>query len=424
MLPFADASSPAAGGEDAAGVVGVDPISLARKAPEVGAWALSAEDFHSRKNRWEDTLTFEVDARDVSVLDVATPHGDIVVMGDDSDTIRVSARRVVRSSDEDKGATYREGFRPVARVDGDVLAVGVLRPEGEKERRPRHVKEAVVDFTIAVPPRLAEGVGPAIHLQSGHGDIVAKNVRQDMTSLRTGHGDVAVAEVAGDVDLHSGHGDLAVTDSTLGRLNAHTGHGDVVSSGVRGSATVRSGHGNIRLKEVQGNVEARTGHGDLRVEARGGAIHLNTGHGDLSIVGSELDGLTARSGNGDLHAELSGSAGAVHLGTGNGDISLEADGAESVSMRAGRGDLSCQLAGRVAGEVNLDTGHGEVALSVGADVALTLDASTGSGTVASSLDLDDVERSKDGRRLRGSRLGGGSPVVLRSGNGDIDVRAR
>jgi DUF4097 and DUF4098 domain-containing protein YvlB len=448
MLSFAETPAPTAADGREAGAIVTDPILQARVAPETGAWDAKSQKFDSRKTRWEDTLTFELDAQDVSIFDVVTPHGDVVIVGEDgADAIRVSARRVVRSSDESKGATYREGFRPVARLDGNVLAVGVLRPEGEKERRPKHVKEAVVDFTIAVPRRLAESLddvrGPAIHVRSGHGDIVGKNVRPDMTSLRTGHGDVAITEAAGDVDIHSGHGDLAITDSTVGHLNAHTGHGDVVSSAVRGAATVKSGHGDIRLERVEGSVDAHTGHGDLSVEARGGAVTLNTGHGDVSILGHALDGLFAKTGNGDLDAELHGDTGAIELRTGNGDISLEADAAAQVFAHTGRGDVSGEIAGNVSGEVKLDTGHGdiavhvdsvgsldggtgvgEIALSVAADVAFTLDASTGGGEVSSRLDLTDVERSKDGRRLRASRLGGGALIRLRSGNGDIDVRSR
>ncbi len=278
MLSFADAPSQAVPETGVANAVSVDLIAQAREAPEIGQWDRTSEDFDSRKKRWDDTLTFEVDAGDISVFDVVTPHGDVVIVGDDGDVIRVSARRVVRSSKEDKGATHREGFRPVARMDGNVLAVGVLRPEGKNKRRPKHVKEAFVDFTIAVPPRLAERMGgmagPAIHVQSGHGDVVAKGVRPDMLSLRSGHGDVAIAEITGDAELHSGHGDISVTKSQLGRFEAHTGHGDIVSSDVQGTAAIHTGHGDVRLERVEGGVGARTGHGDVEVAWCAGSVDL------------------------------------------------------------------------------------------------------------------------------------------------------
>ena len=143
MLSFADAPSQAVPETGVANAVSVDLIAQAREAPEIGQWDRTSEDFDSRKKRWDDTLTFEVDAGDISVFDVVTPHGDVVIVGDDGDVIRVSARRVVRSSKEDKGATHREGFRPVARMDGNVLAVGVLRPEG-KEQAPPEAREGSV----------------------------------------------------------------------------------------------------------------------------------------------------------------------------------------------------------------------------------------------------------------------------------------
>ncbi len=123
-----------------------DALHRARQAPEVGAWDAVKEEFNSGKTRWEDTLTFERAADGVAVLDVLTPHGDVQIVGDGGDSIRVSARRRVRSKDESKGAEYRDGFRPVVRVDGSTLVVNVLRPEGNDGQRPKHITEASVDL--------------------------------------------------------------------------------------------------------------------------------------------------------------------------------------------------------------------------------------------------------------------------------------
>ncbi|MBT7101791.1 hypothetical protein HN937_30720, partial [Candidatus Poribacteria bacterium] len=182
-----------------------DALRRAREAPEVGAWDTVGELFDSRKTRWEDTLAFEESADGVSVVDVQTPHGDVEIVGDDGDAIRVSAKRVVSSRNESKGAAYRAEFRPIVRRDGGTLVIDVHRPEGKDKQRPKHVKQASVDFKITVPSRLASGDaadhGPALHARTGHGDVGVKHVEPDTVSVSTGHGDVALSHVTGDIEL-------------------------------------------------------------------------------------------------------------------------------------------------------------------------------------------------------------------------------
>lgn len=482
-----------------------DVLRRARQAPEVGAWDAAREEFNSGKTRWEDTLTFEQSADGVSVLDVLTPHGNVEIVGDDGDSVRVSARRVVRSTDKSKGAEYRDGFRPIARRDAATLVVDVLRPErrpdGKNERRPKHVKEASVDFTITVPRRLAPstdgGRGPALHVQSGHGDVAVRSAHPDAISLRTGHGDVALSDVTGDVDLHSGHGDLAVEDSRLTALDARTGHGDVVGSDVRGSAAIHTGHGDVRMERVEGGVDIRTGHGDINLEDCGGSATLNTGHGNLAVLRGSLDNLDAQTGHGDVRAEFDEATGSIDLRTGNGDVALRAVDALAVSARSGRGGIEVHITGEVSEALDLHTGHGDISVKAGnlrtlearsglgsvravdvsgllnvktgagdvgviaeavgevvahsgtgrveavvgaidgraeltssnGDVSLavsddqpfSLDAVTSNGRAECRLDLANAERSKDGRSVRGGRLGGGPDVRLRSGSGDVVV---
>ena len=486
--------------------VAADVLRRAREAPEVGGWETTHAVFGSGNTRWEDTLTFETSANGLSVLDVHTPHGNVDIVGDDGDSIRVSARRIVRSKSESKGATYRDGFRPIVRRDGGTLVVDVVRPEGKDRPRPKHVKEAYLGFTITAPSRLADGGiethGPALHIRTGHGDVGVKRVEDGTVALSTGHGDIVLSDIAGDVDLHTGHGDIAVTDAELGVLKARTGHGDVIASDVRGSATISSGHGDVRLARVEGGVEARTGHGEIDIKDCAGSLALHTGHGNLAIGRGNLDSLNARSGAGDISAEFDTATGVIDLKTGKGDLALRANGAQAVSAHSGRGDIDAHIEGEVAegvaintshgdisvkaaraatltarsgsgsvhvgavrvdglldvntgngdigviaedvgelvahsgtglveavvvateGRAELRSGNGDISLTVGGDLPFALDASTSHGDVSCRVDLEDVERHKNGRSVRGTRLGGGPEIRLRTGRGDVAIRTR
>jgi Putative adhesin len=69
---------------------------------------------------------------------------------------------------------------------------------------------------------------------------------------------------------------------------------------------------------------------------------------------------------------------------------------------------------------NLHTGDGNIALRLPSDFAADLDAETGDGRVNIDLPLMTNESAKE-RIVRGKINGGGSPLELRTGDGNIDL---
>ncbi len=173
--------------------------------------------------------------------------------------------------------------------------------------------------------------------------------------------------------------EIAVPAET--RVRSETGSGDVTVEGIQGPAEVQTGSGDVKMHEVHGNVRAETGSGDTR-----------------------FDGIDA---------------GRVEIKTGSGDVDLR-DLRCALQATTGSGDIQAQ--GRPTGTWRLDTSSGEVKLHLPSDLAFDLDAHTGSGDVhtAGSLSLTILGSLGHGE-LRGKARGGGVPVEVQTGSGDITI---
>lgn len=109
--------------------------------------------------------------------------------------------------------------------------------------------------------------------------------------------------------------------------------------------------------------------------------------------------------------------------TGVGDIKVIAESVGELAVHSGTGSVEAVL-DSTDGRAELTTSSGDVKLVVSDELSFNLDASTSNGDADCRLDLANLERHKDGRSVRGSRLGGGADIHLRSGNGDVVVRTR
>jgi DUF4097 and DUF4098 domain-containing protein YvlB len=163
------------------------------------------------------------------------------------------------------------------------------------------------------------------------------------------------------LNLHSGSGDLRV--SQVGRyLNAATGSGNIVSSGIHGAAEVQSGSGDISLEQGgSGDVKARTGSGNIHIHGLNGSLQ-------------------ARSGSGDITAD-----------------------------------------GRLTGPATLSSGSGNVTLHLGSEAHFNIEASTGSGDIHVNYPNAPQTSEHSRHHLTGPVNGGGAPLEIRTGSGNIDI---
>ncbi len=174
--------------------------------------------------------------------------------------------------------------------------------------------------------------------------------------------------------------DVAVPTDTA--LNLHTGSGDIVVENVGRFLTASSGSGNVSAHGIHGPADLGSGSGDLVLEDTGtGDIKAKTGSGNIKISG--LNGsLTTRSGSGDT-----------------------------------------QVSGRLTGPANLSSGSGNIKLQLPSDARFNLEASTGSGDI--HVDYPGAPKQSDTSRhhLTAAINGGGQPLEVRTGSGDVEIKS-
>jgi len=220
------------------------------------------------------------------------------------------------------------------------------------------------------------------------------------------------------VDNELGHNisisyDVVVPPET--RLHAHTGSGDQEISGLTGPVEVETGSGDVRVSEIGNTVRAETGSGDVEIRQIKGDLHTKTGSGTIHAM-DIAGGLEAHSGSGGIEFNQT-APGSVRVTTGSGDVDLRGVKG-SLDAEAGSGGI--RVEGSPSGSWSLRTGSGEVQLKLVADAAFDLDAHTSSGSI--SVDLPMTVQGTLGRKeIHGKVRGGGVPMQIRTGSGDIGI---
>jgi DUF4097 and DUF4098 domain-containing protein YvlB len=208
--------------------------------------------------------------------------------------------------------------------------------------------------------------------------------------------------------------DLVVPADT--RLHSHTGSGNQNIEGLHGTVEAESGSGGLKISDIGDTVRADTGSGDIRIERVKGNVRAKAGSG--SIRASEVaGGFEARTGSG--HIELDQVApGAVRAETGSGGMELRGVNG-SLEASAGSGTISAD--GNPTGSWTVHTGSGDVRLKLVSSAAFDLDAHTSSGSISVSQPVT-VQGTIGRKELRGKVHGGGVPVEVKTGSGNIEIQ--
>lgn len=164
----------------------------------------------------------------------------------------------------------------------------------------------------------------------------------------------------------SGHRvDITIQMPRVGDANLHTGDGRIDVAGLKGAMYLHTGDGSVALRGVDGKLNATTGDGHIEADGRFDELEVKTGDG-------------------------------------------------RVDVRATSGST-------LASGWRLETGDGSVTLEVPPDLSANVDLHTSDGHI--DLDMPVTTEGKiRTNEIQGKLNGGGSLLMIRTGDGSIHLR--
>jgi DUF4097 and DUF4098 domain-containing protein YvlB len=315
------------------------------------------------------------------LLDVDLPGvtGNIEIVGDDVDTVRIEGTVSAREWREDNELI-------VAFTDDGVRIYSEFlesRSRGREERRIR------ADLSIRIPGRFD------IELDSAM-DTTLRNV-DGRIAVWTGNADIEASGLAGEAELAVANGNLRIDGSDF--------EGEL--SNTNGSLRFENGSFRGRLDSTNGGADIDRVSGDLTISATNGTVRL----GDVA---------------GTLYGETTN--GSVHAGEVAGGIRLETV----------NGSVRATLVGESPGadRVNIETLNGSVEIDVPADLSATFalevrqtepEDERDRPEIRSDFPLDiaagEMRRGDYYRTATGTSGSGAQRIAIRATNGDVVIRA-
>jgi hypothetical protein len=234
-------------------------------------------------------------------------------------------------------------------------------------------------------------------------------IQQSGNSIRIGH--IDDPELRHNISISY---ELLVPAQTS--LQASSGSGNQTVDGIHGPLEISAGSGGLTLSNIGDTVRANTGSGDIEIGHVKGNVQARTGSGSIQAT-DVAGGFEGDTGSGRITLEQT-APGAVRAETGSGGLELRGVRG-SLEAKAGSGNIRAE--GSPTGAWSVRTGSGGVHLRLPTDAAFDLDAHTSSGSI--SLDHPVTVQGAVGRKeIRGKVRGGGVPVEVETGSGNIEIQ--
>lgn len=234
-------------------------------------------------------------------------------------------------------------------------------------------------------------------------------IQQSGNDIRIGHMDDS--ELLHNISISY---DLVVPAET--QLHSHTGSGSQSVEGLHRQIEIESGSGSLKISDIGDTVRAETGSGGIDIDRVKGNVRTKAGSGSIRAT-DIAGGFEGRTGSGHITLEQT-APGSVRADTGSGGMELR--GVQgSLEAEAGSGTITAE--GNPTGSWTVHSGSGGIHLKLVSDAGFDLDAHTSSGSISVSQPVT-VQGSMGRKQLRGKVHGGGVPVEVETGSGNIEIQ--
>jgi hypothetical protein len=212
------------------------------------------------------------------------------------------------------------------------------------------------------------------------------------------------------------HGQYTIHVPKKFETDLHTEGGDVAAAEVTGNVNVKTSGGKLAFKHLEGTLSANTSGGSIEVANCLGPIKIETSGGDITVA----DGtgtLDARTSGGRI--EVRNFTGDTEVRTSGGNLSLQSITGKIIGKTSG-GSIQASIPDDIGGDVKLQTSAGNIDVSLSATAPVDIDARASVGKIFSHLPLETTD--VDSEHLRGKLNGGGKSVKLETSAGNITIQ--
>ena len=235
-------------------------------------------------------------------LTVVNPTGDIRLIADPENTVRINAVKKTYADSREE-AEMLAGQIQIAVTDLDGHITVESKSLAEPKPSSSFLKKVLgggrtsqnsVDFTIKVPT----DCNVAIRNSSGDIEVMGIRGRLDLSGLA---GDMAVQDILGNVDVSTSSGEVKIKNidgnvtikgssinvtmtSVNGDIDIRNGSGNIVGEYVIGDVVVSQENGSVDLTRLEGDIRVTSATGRVRVEQEFGALDVSTESGDIDVT--------------------------------------------------------------------------------------------------------------------------------------------
>jgi hypothetical protein len=198
-------------------------------------------------------------------------------------------------------------------------------------------------------------------------------------------------------------------------IDLRTEGGDIAAAEITGNVTGKTSGGKLTFKDLEGTLNADTSGGPIEIERCRGPIKIETSGGHITVADG-IGTLNAKTSGGQI--DVRNFSGDTEVRTSGGNLSLQRITGKIIGRTSG-GSIRASILDDVVGDVRLETSAGNIDISLPATAGVDVDASTSGGDIFSRLPLNasDVQR----EHLRGKLNGGGKSVKLETSAGNITI---
>jgi len=214
--------------------------------------------FSSGRLKYSGAKTFDFTASDSSIIDISSSVGNINITSWDKNIVQINAEKKVRKKKD------LERIKIIAnKIDERKIIINDADSFAKAQKQGKRIV-GQVNYEINVPKKIS-----SLSIKTHVGNVAVANIEGDV-KIDVSTGNVDVKNISGLVHLNSDSGNVEVANVNK-EVKAEVASGNIYMINIKGVIDSRSKRGNIILKNVYSNVSASTYAGNIDIQKAVGA---------------------------------------------------------------------------------------------------------------------------------------------------------